>query len=88
MSTAMNTDGGEVREAPGGRQQPSVLHLVMGLIFLGVAGSWALHTAGVIEAVEVKWVMPVILVVAGAAGLLASFARGLAGRGAPESGEK
>jgi hypothetical protein len=63
-------------------QQLSVPHLVMGLVFLGIAGSWALHAAGVIESVEVQWMFPLILVVAGAAGLLASLTRGIT-RGRP-----
>ena len=55
----------------------SVPHLVVGLVFLGIAGSWVLHEVGVIESVEVQWLLPLVLVVAGAAGLLASMARGL-----------
>ena len=57
-------------------RQLSVPHLVMGLVFLGIAGAWALHAARVIESVEVQWILPLILVVAGAAGLLGSLARG------------
>lgn len=56
-------------------QQTSVPHLVMGLVFLGLAGSWVLHEVGVIESVQVEWLLPLILVVAGAAGLLASLTR-------------
>ena len=55
----------------------SVPHLVMGLVFLGIAGAWLLHEVGVIESVQVQWVLPLVLVVAGAAGLLASVARTL-----------
>lgn len=58
----------------------SVPHLVAGLVFLGLAGSWGLHEVGVIESVQVQWLVPLILVVAGAAGLLASLTRGV-GRG-------
>ena len=57
-----------------------VPHLVMGLVFLGLAGTWLLHEVGVIESVEVQWLLPLILVVAGAAGLLASVARSLTRR--------
>ena len=57
-----------------------VPHLVMGLVFLGLAGSWLLHEVGVIESVQVQWLLPLILVVAGAAGLLASVARSLTRR--------
>ena len=55
-------------------------HLVMGLVFIGLAGSWLLNEVGVIESVAVQWLLPLILVVAGAAGLLASVARNLANR--------
>jgi hypothetical protein len=65
----------ETSERP--RQQVSVPHLVMGLVFLGIAGSWALHAAGVIGSVDVQWLLPLVLVVAGAAGLLASLTRNL-----------
>ena len=63
----------------------SVPHLVTGLVFLGLAGAWLLGEAGVIGSVPVEWLLPVILVVAGAAGLVASLARGVSrGRAAPE----
>jgi hypothetical protein len=49
-------------------------HLVTGLVFLGLAGSWALHQAGVIGDAGAGWLVPVILVTAGVIGLLAMFA--------------
>ena len=52
-------------------------HLVTGLVFLGLAGSWALHQAGVIGDVGVGWLLPAILVVAGVIGLLAMLAGSL-----------
>lgn len=55
----------------------SVPHLVMGLVFLGLAASWQLREAGIIGPVQVEWLLPLILVVAGAAGLVASLAKGL-----------
>jgi hypothetical protein len=80
MSTTTESplDSGDQAQAQA--QHTSVPHLVMGLVFLGIAGAWALHAAAVIGSVEVQWLMPTILVVAGAAGLLASLARGLARR--------
>jgi uncharacterized membrane protein len=48
-------------------------HLVTGLVFLGLAGTWALHQAGVIGDVGVGWLMPAILVAAGVIGLLVMF---------------
>ena len=50
-------------------------HLVTGLVFLGLAGSWALHQAGVIGDVGVGWLMPAILVAAGVIGLLVKIGR-------------
>ena len=63
----------------------SIPHLVMGLVFLGLTGSWVLHEVGVIESVQVQWLLPLVLVFAGAAGLLASVARNLTRRGASRS---
>jgi hypothetical protein len=63
----------------------NVSYLVVGLAFLGIAGSWALHQTGVIGAAEVEWLLPLSLVVAGAIGLLAFMARGLGGRRTDDS---
>lgn len=49
-------------------------HLVTGVVFLGLAGSWALREGGVIGDVGVGWLLPVILVAAGVIGLLAMVA--------------
>ncbi len=73
----------------------NVGYLVVGLVFLGLSASWALHEAGIVSADGVQWVLPGTLVVAGAAGLLASALRAtrggavrtpepLAGTGEPE----
>jgi hypothetical protein len=59
----------------------NVAYLVVGLVFLGVACSWALREAGVIELGEARWVLPLTLVGAGAIGLVAFAARGLSRRG-------
>lgn len=75
MSTSWNAMVPEQPEQQG--RGVSVPHLVMGLVFLGLAGSWLLHEVGVIESVEVQWLLPLVLVVAGAAGLLASLSRGV-----------
>ena len=53
----------------------NVSYLVVGLAFLGISGSWALHQAGVIGASEVEWLLPLSLVVAGGIGLIAFMAR-------------
>ena len=54
----------------------NVAHLVLGLIFLGFSGSWALRQAGVVDLAEVRWLLPLTLVVAGVVGLIALAARG------------
>ena len=50
-------------DPPGQRRLPR-----LGLVFLGIAGSWGLRQLGVIGADGEQWVLPVILVVAGGAG--------------------
>lgn len=55
----------------------NVSSLVVGLIFLGLAGSWALRETGVIEYSDAAWLLPVLLVIAGAAGLVAAVVRNL-----------
>ena len=67
----------------------NVSYLVVGLIFLGLAGSWALREAGVIDLGEAQWLLPLTLVVAGAIGLLAFAAKGFRGRNSSdEPGEQ
>ncbi|HET6625635.1 MAG TPA: hypothetical protein VFG63_04545 [Nocardioidaceae bacterium] len=58
----------------------NVSYLVVGLIFLGLAGSWALRESGVVDLGEAQWLLPMTLVVAGAVGLVAFAAKGLRGR--------
>jgi len=77
---ADTTDTTGTTEEPHPRMHPlSVGHLVCGLVFLGIAGSWGLRQAGVIESDGVPWVLPLVLVVAGGAGLLALLAKGMFG---------
>lgn len=72
----MSTSFSETTEPETQQRQPvSVVHLVMGLVFLGTAALWGLHAAGVVESVELQWLAPLVLVVAGAAGLVASLVR-------------
>jgi hypothetical protein len=73
--------------APGAYDEPtrrthplSVGYLVCGLVFLGIAASWALRQMGVIDSDGEQWVFPLVLVIAGAAGLLALVAKGMSGR--------
>ncbi|MGN6574179.1 MAG: hypothetical protein ACTHKG_00695 [Nocardioides sp.] len=67
----------------------NVSYLVLGLAFLGIAGSWALHQQGVIGSNDVEWLLPLTLVVAGAVGLVAFMVRGLGRRTdqRPDEGE-
>jgi hypothetical protein len=55
----------------------NVSYLVVGLVFLGIAGSWALRQAGVIDTGSVQWLLPLTLVVAGGVGLVAFLAKGI-----------
>lgn len=55
----------------------NVSYLVVGLVFLGVAASWALREAGVVDIAEVRWLFPLTLVVAGGIGLVAMAVKGL-----------
>ena len=60
------------------RRPFNVAYLVIGVIFLGISGIWALHENGSIDLIEVKYAAPLVLIVAGVVGLLASAARGIA----------
>lgn len=48
-----------------------VTHLVFGLLFLGVAGTWLLVMTGTLQTVHLAYVVPALLVVAGVLGLVA-----------------
>ena len=64
----------------------NVSYLVVGLAFLGISGSWALRQSGVVDAAEIQWMLPLTLVIAGAIGLVAFFARGFTSRRTPDDG--
>jgi hypothetical protein len=78
MSEIAN-DGGAPRSRP-----VKVGYLVTGLVFVGLAGIWALSASGVVGGVTVGWLLPAILVGAGVIGLLAMLAGGTR-RSRPES---
>ena len=58
-----------------GRHPLSTGYFVAGLVFLGIATSWVLRAADVIDDDGSRWILPVVLIVAGLAGLTASLAR-------------
>lgn len=49
----------------------NVGHLVMGLAFLGFVGIWAVMTADAVDIDNLRWLLPLPWVLAGAGGLLA-----------------
>lgn len=60
MSETMNDKSSPVK----------VGYLVTGLVFIGLAGSWALSASGVVDDLTFSWLLPAILVGAGVIGLL------------------
>ena len=61
----------------------NVSYLVVGLVFLGIAGSWALRESGVIDLSEIQWLLPATLVAAGLVGVVAMVAKGLSRKEEP-----
>jgi hypothetical protein len=55
----------------------NVSYLVVGVVFLGIAGVWALRSAGVVGTDELHWLFPLTLVAGGAVGLAAFVVKGL-----------
>ena len=53
----------------------NVLHLVFGVALLGLAVNWALVESGTVGAHGLRWLLPIPLVAAGAAGLVATAPR-------------
>jgi hypothetical protein len=58
----------------------NVSYLVIGLVFLGISGSWALRQTGVVAVDEIRWLLPLMLVAAGAIGLIAFAAKSVSRR--------
>jgi hypothetical protein len=50
-------------------------HLVMGVAFLGFFVNWALIQSSTLEAHDLRWLLPIPWVAAGAAGIIASAPR-------------
>jgi hypothetical protein len=53
------------------RHPVNIGHLVMGLAFLCYLGGWVLVQTGVVTGWDIRWLLPVPWLVAGAAGLAA-----------------
>lgn len=62
------------------KHETDVTSLVFGLLFLGLAGLWALVQYDVLTLPAASVVAPIVLVAAGVAGLLLTLRRGTAGR--------
>lgn len=59
-------------EKPSGRHPVNIGQLVMGVAFAGMVLVWALVQGDVVETDELRWLMPIPWLAAGAAGLAAT----------------
>jgi hypothetical protein len=53
----------------------NIVHLVMGVAFAGLVVIWALFQSGAVEPSDLRWLLPIPWVAAGAAGLVATAPR-------------
>jgi hypothetical protein len=74
MSETTSTNTGTDR--PSGWHPVNVGHLVMGLALLGLVAVWALIEGDVVPRDDLRWLLPLPWVLAGAAGLTASAVTG------------
>jgi outer membrane biosynthesis protein TonB len=65
-----------VNDVDTGRHPISIGHLVMGLALLGIVGIWALWQTEVVDNDDVRWLLAIPWVVAGAVGLAATAITG------------
>lgn len=63
------------------RHDLDVTSLVFGLVFLGVAATWALVQSRLVAVPDLSLLGPAVLVVAGVVGLAATLAKGRRDRG-------
>lgn len=75
MSDPTYSPGSPVPQPPADRSV-KVPHLVFGLLFLGVAGIWALGASNAISGEHLAVLGPGVLILAGVIGLAASLANG------------
>ena len=59
-----------------GRHQVSIGHLVMGLALLGILGIWGLVESDTVTGDDIRWLLPIPWVLAGAVGLVVSAVTG------------
>ncbi len=59
-------------EKPSGRHPVNITQLVMGVAFAGIVLVWALVQGDVVATGELRWLLPVPWLAAGAAGLAAT----------------
>ncbi len=70
---------------PSTKRPVNATYLVVGLVFLGLAGAWVLRETGVMDSDGFQWLLPLVLVVAGAAGLVATVAKSMTRNRRPKS---
>jgi hypothetical protein len=49
--------------------------LVFGLVFLGVVAAWGLFELGVVTAADTAWILPIVLIGAGALGVVLALTK-------------
>ncbi len=59
-------------EKPSGRHPVNITQLVMGVAFAGMVLVWALIQGDAVETSELRWLLPIPWIAAGAAGLAAT----------------
>jgi hypothetical protein len=58
------------------RHEADAVSLVFGLIFVGLAAGWALSRANLVDFADLQFAGPILLIAAGAIGLIVSLRRG------------
>lgn len=71
----------------GGRHPVNIGHLVMGLAFAGLVGVWAVIQADLVGDDDIRWLLPIPWVVAGAVGLLVAAMAGRRRNAPPTAAE-
>ncbi len=80
-TTTTRPDDGPAPRRRTGRHEADVTSLVFGLLFLGIAAVWVLVQQDVVSWPDASRIFPVLLVVAGLAGLVSSLTRSRRSRG-------